>query len=53
MKILIQENISRCHPFKVGGLPKWFFFCEPKTVEEFSEALVWAKENNWRNLCTR
>lgn len=44
MVILIQENIplSTYITFKVGGLAR--YFCEPSTLNDFTEALAWAKK---------
>lgn len=44
MSILIRENVPLAPliSFKVGGPAR--FFVEPSTPEEFSEALVWARQ---------
>jgi UDP-N-acetylmuramate dehydrogenase len=43
MPIEFRENVPLAPliSFKVGGPARWF--CEPRTAEEFSEALAWAK----------
>jgi UDP-N-acetylmuramate dehydrogenase len=50
MAIQIREQtlLAPYTSFKVGGLAQ--YFCEPSTVEEFSEALIWAKSRDFKHF---